>query len=115
MAKYLRIVEDGDKDYIMEYYEFHSYCADLQDGGLEFEGGIVASSDNLQDLFDEVVLVNPYRFKKPKTSTELEKDFDEMKDFYTTEEDQLFGAIWTAAGLVFASKLNKERDWELGF
>ena len=50
--------------------------------------------DTIEELCDEFVLVNKYRFKRPKTATELEKDFDEMIDFYDLEDDEIYGCIW---------------------
>lgn len=39
---------------------------------------IAKQADLIEMLCDEFVLVNPLRFRKPKTATELDKDFIDM-------------------------------------
>lgn len=74
---------------------------------------IIKQADTIEELCDEFVLVNEYRFKKPKTATELEKDFDEMKNFYTTKDDKIYSAIWTDKGLIYVAKMNDKGELEL--
>ena len=71
---------------------------------------IVNQADSIEELCDEFVLVSPYRFKKPKTATELEKDLEEMKDFYNGEDDIIYGAIWTEWGLKYVAKMNDKGE-----
>ena len=75
-------------------------------------------ADTIEELCDEFILVNEYRFRKPKTATELEKDFDEMKSFYTNKNDKIYGAIWTydsngVPTLKPVAKINEKGELEL--
>ena len=81
--------------------------------GMPYKNYDVKIADTIEELCDEFVLVNEYRFKKPKTATELEKDFDEMKNFYTTKDDKIYGAIWTDKGLIYVAKMNDKGELEL--
>ena len=79
---------------------------------------ILKYADTIEELCDEFVLVNKYRFKKPKTATELEKDFDEMRSFYTSKYDKIYGAIWIVSEhgepiLKSVSKMNEKGELEL--
>lgn len=84
---------------------------------------VIKQADTIPELFDELVLVAPYRFRRPKTATELEKDFEEMIDLYTSKDDTIYGAIWTKGEhdepiLKSIAKMkgvlpNGEIDWEL--
>ena len=88
--------------------------------GMPYKNYDVKVADTVEELFDEVVLVAPYRFRKPKTATELDKDFEEMKYFYTDKDDTLYGAIWAIGEhgepiLKSVAKMRGAlpRDWEL--
>ena len=75
-------------------------------------------ADTIEELCDEFILVAPYRFRRPKTATELEKDFEEMKYFYTNKNDTIYGAIWIeldngAMRLEPVAKMNEKRELEL--
>ena len=71
-------------------------------------------SDNLEELCDDFVLVAPYRFKRPKTATELDKDFEEMRYFYTDKDDTIYGSIWDGATLKAVAKWNPvKEEWDL--
>lgn len=79
---------------------------------------VIEEADTIEDLCDEFVLVAPYRFKRPKTATELEKELYEMINFYTDKDDKIYGAIWTDGGLIYKARMkgvlpNGEIDWEL--
>lgn len=91
--------------------------------GMPYKNYDVKVADALEELMDEFVLVNGYRFRKPKTATELNKDIYEMASFYNSEDDIIYGAIWTIGEhdepiLKPMAKLkgispNCEIDWEL--
>ena len=87
--------------------------------GMPYKNYDVRVADNVEELFDELILVAPYRFKKPKTATELEKDFEEMKYFYTDKDDTIYGAIWSIGEhgesiLKSVARLSNDRtDWKL--
>lgn len=75
-------------------------------------------ADTIEELCDEFVLVAPYRFRKPKTATELDKDFDEMRYFYTDKDDTIYGAIWIfddngVPTLKSVAKMNDRGELEL--
>ena len=74
----------------------------------EHEYSIIQQSDTIEELMDEFVLVDPYRFRKPKTATELDKDLEEMKDFYKAKDDKIYGAIWVKSGLKYVAKMNNK-------
>ncbi len=79
---------------------------------------ILNFSDFLETICDEFVLVNEYRFKRPKTATELEKDFYEMRSFYTNKNDKIYGAIWIydsndVPTLTPVAKMNEKGELEL--
>ena len=75
---------------------------------------IIKQADTIEELCDEFILVAPYRFRNPKTTTELEFDkFDEMRYFYTDKDDIIYGAIWTEWGLKYVAKMNEKGELEL--
>lgn len=78
-----------------------------------YKDDLIKVADTIEEACDEFVLVAPYRFRKPKTATELEKDLEEMKCFYTDKDDTIYGAIWTDKGLIYVAKMNDEGELEL--
>lgn len=80
---------------------------------LNCDSDVYEESDSLEELCDEFILIAPYRFRNPKTSTELEKDFNEMVSFYTCKDDYIYGAIWTKEGLKYIAKTNEEGELEV--
>ena len=74
---------------------------------------IIKQADTIEELCDEFVLVAPYRFKKPRTGRELDKDFEDMIYFYTDKDDVIYGAIWTNKGLIYVAKMNEKGEFEL--
>ena len=74
---------------------------------------VIKESDNLEDLFDEVVC-----FREDKLhccySSNLE-DFKTMKKLdYVIEGSIFYGAVWVKdKGLIFVAKLNENEEWEL--
>lgn len=80
------------------------------DGWLIYRDSIVKDTDTLEEMCEEFVLVAPYRFKLPKTTSDLNRDFDEMKDFYTDKDDIIYGAVWTDKGLKYIAKVNEEGE-----
>lgn len=75
---------------------------------------VIRQADNLEELCDDFVLVAPYRFKRPKTAGELDKDFEEMRYFYTDKDDTIYGSIWDGATLKAVAKWNQvKEEWEL--
>lgn len=75
---------------------------------------VINQADNLDELCDDFVLVAPYRFKRPKTAGELDKDFEEMRYFYTDKDDTIYGSIWVGATLKAVAKWNREQEeWDL--
>lgn len=104
--KYIR-TKDGR---IVDALEYHSNDKKYHWFTLEEENN---TADTIEELCDEFVLVAPYRFRRPKTATELEKDFEEMKYFYTDKDDTIYGAIWTDKGLIYAAKMNEKGELEL--
>lgn len=96
-----------DDKYVYKYEVRPIWCVN-QD-----QEEIISQADTIEELCDEFVLVAPYRFRKPKTATELDKDFDEMRYFYTDKDDTIYGAIWTDKGLIYVAKMNAEGELEL--
>lgn len=71
-------------------------------------------ADTIEELCDDFVLVAPYRFKRPKTAGELDKDFEEMRYFYTDKDDTIYGSIWDGPTLKAVAKWNREQgEWDL--
>ncbi len=53
-------------------------------------------SDNLEELLDEGLLVNPYRFKRPRTLHELGiETFEDARVIYNSKDDILYGCVYT--------------------
>ena len=75
---------------------------------------VVKEVEDLLELFDDFVLVAPYRFRRPKTATELDKDFDDMIYFYTDKDDTIYGSIWNGPDLKAVAEWDREREkWRL--
>jgi len=94
---------DIEKDFVIEQFKTYE---------------IIKQADTIEELCDEFILVAPYRFRRPKTATELEKDFEEMKYFYTDKNDTIYGAIWIeldngAMRLEPVAKMNEKGELEL--
>lgn len=100
------------------------YNEDIDMNQYFYKGGhinsheVIKQANTIEGLCDEFVLVAPYRFRKPRTGRELDKDFEEMKYFYTDKDDTIYGAIWTDKGLIYVAKMkgilqSGEIDWEL--
>ncbi len=94
-------------------YEMRNIVIKKEIGKDHWNEEIVAKANTIEELCDEFVLVAPYRFRRPKTTTELEKDFEEMKYFYTDKDDTIYGAIWTDRGLIYVAKMNEKGELEL--
>lgn len=63
------------------------------------------TSDNLEDLCDDFVMINNSCFTKPQII-----DFIQL-DMYKGET--IYGAIWTDKGLIYVAKLNENGELEL--
>jgi hypothetical protein len=92
-------------NYLQTFHKFGFTPADT------FE--LVCQADTIELLCDEFVLVSPYRFKRPRTASELNKTFEEMVDFYTTDSDKIYGGIYTDKGLIYVAEANEEGELEL--
>lgn len=70
---------------------------------------VVKESDNLEELFDEFVLVD-------NNSHTLERDLKELtryKMYVGGNNGIIYGAIWTYEGLKYVAKMNKYGELEL--
>lgn len=75
-------------------------------------------ADTIEELINEVVAVLPNgdrsceycnRLKPAKEALEI---LEEIYDV-DRERDEIYGAIWTDTGLIYAAKMNKNSEWEL--
>ena len=67
-----------------------------------------ATSDNLADLCDELVMINNSCFLKPQIIDLI--DFITL-DMYKGET--IYGAIWNDTGLTYVAKMNDKGEFEL--
>ena len=122
VKKYIRtkdgIFEHNEKDKldgVVINDKHHVVCCGNR---LVFEDEVIRQADTIEELCDEFILVAPYRFRHPKTATELDKEFYEMKSFYTSKDDTIYGAIWTTGKddepvLQSVAKVNEKGDLRL--
>lgn len=120
MTKYIRTKTEIKKiETTLNNKELFDYLAQFDN----YKDDLIKAVDTIEEAFDEFVVAAPYRFKFPKTASEVNRDFDEMKDFYTDKDDIIYGAIWTTGEhgepiLKSIAKMkgilpNGEIDWEL--
>lgn len=74
------------------------------------ENDVIKQSDNPEDLCDEFVWVTPEgeHHIKPRTGDGLWCLCCDYKHGH-----QVYGAIWTDKGLIYAMKMNDTGEWEL--
>ena len=66
---------------------------------------IIKESDKLEDLCDEFVLVG--------ADTHRFQSLNFLKNCYSPNLWDIYGAIWTDKGLIYVAKLNKNGELEL--
>lgn len=116
--------EYGEESGFIRVYYFSckgQHCETDDKGGRTMDNWYlkeVKFADTIEELCDEFVLVASYRFRRPKTATELEKELYEMINFYTDKDDKIYGAIWVqlpngAWRLEPVAKVNNKGELEL--
>lgn len=64
-------------------------------------GEIVAESDNIEDLFDEIII----------RRTPI--DDKNMVKYLNRKAKTAYGAMWTDKGLIYVAKLNDKGEWKV--
>lgn len=75
-----------------------------------FENGneVIKASENLEELFDEVVIVN-----REKKGIIFHADMFFQTPQETRGKCECYGAIWTEKGLIYVAKMTDKGEWEL--
>ena len=79
-------------------------------------GKVIAQSENLEELCDQIVY-NGYLYQNKITwdGRLIEDSFEELDDPITDEmiKEGIYGAIWTDKGLIYVAKMNESGELEL--
>lgn len=101
-------------DLNVPYADFqHTYRVSADD--------IIKDSDNIEDLFNVIILLETYDNEKYystlyKENLEYYKRLECFAGNTKTKKGidyEIYGAIWTTKGLIYVAKMNRVGEWEL--
>lgn len=75
-------------------------------------------ADTIEEMCDEIVIDNPQNWRKTPFTiivniTQYVKDLKTKTKTLAKNDIKIFGAIWTAQGLIYVAKLNEKGELEL--
>jgi len=89
--RYIRVINDLGDEYLTTYKDHCEMVAELQDSGFDFEGCIIKQADNIEELFDEYILVDKVYSVNPDVKDKMLRKCFGKEAF---KKELIYGAIW---------------------